>query len=42
MEICISLGLGQLKPIPGIFMKPNYIGMGISFGLVNGPEIPFY
>ena len=32
MEICIGLGLGPLKPLPSIIIKPNSIGTRISLG----------
>ena len=36
MDICISLGLGPLKPLPSIIIKPNSTGTGINLGLGLG------
>ena len=36
MEICISLSLGPLQPLPSIIIKPTSISVGMSFGLNLG------
>ena len=36
MEICISLSLHPLQPLPSIINKPNFIGIGIGIGLDVG------
>ena len=39
MEICISLGLGPVQPLPSIIIKHNSISIGISLGLVLGLSV---